>query len=319
MSQKNLLSIIAPLYNEEDGFGELKSRLQKLSIGPDCGLEVLFVNDGSNDGTGQLIDAAVNESSIFIGLHLSRNFGHQAAVAAGLSTCTGDYVAVIDGDLQDPPELIPHFLEKAREGFDVIYAIRRKRKESLLKKASYAAFYRFLNMLSPISIPLDSGDFCLMSRKVVDQINLMPERNRFIRGLRTFAGFRQFGVEYDRDARAAGLPKYTFKKLFALAADGIFSFSSKPLKIATVLGALSIFAAILYTIRTVAWRFFSGEELPGFATIVVILLYFGSVQLFCIGILGEYISRIYDEVKARPNFIIARVAKPTPPSDPNLS
>jgi dolichol-phosphate mannosyltransferase len=201
----------------------------------------------------------------------------------------------------------------------VIYAIRRKRKESLLKKASYAAFYRFLNMLSPISIPLDSGDFCLMSRKVVDQINLMPERNRFIRGLRTFAGFRQFGFEYDRDARAAGLPKYTFKKLLALAADGIFSFSSKPLKIATVLGALSIFAAILYTIRTVAWRFFSGEELPGFATIVVILLYFGSVQLFCIGILGEYISRIYDEVKARPNFIIARVAKPTPPSDPNLS
>jgi glycosyltransferase involved in cell wall biosynthesis len=318
MPQKKILSVIVPLYNEEDGFAELKSRLQNLSIAPDFELEVLFVNDGSSDATGQLIDAAANESSMFTGLHLSRNFGHQAAVAAGLTTCTGDFVAIIDGDLQDPPELIPRFLEKGREGFDVIYAIRRKRKESLFKKVSYSAFYRFLNLLSPISIPLDSGDFCLMSRKVVDQINLMPERNRFIRGLRTFAGFRQFGFEYDRDARAAGIPKYTFKKLLSLAADGIFSFSSKPLKIATVLGALSIFAAVLYTIRTVAWRLFSGEELPGFATIVVILLYFGSVQLFCIGILGEYISRIYDEVKARPNFIIARVAKTPHCSDPNL-
>jgi dolichol-phosphate mannosyltransferase len=303
------ISVVIPLYNEEAVLKMVYDRIQACFVGFLDNYEVILVNDGSGDRTPQIMDEIALRDSRFLAVHLSRNFGHQAAVSAGLSLSRGDYVAILDGDLQDPPELIQQFLEKAQQGYDVVYAIRQKRKETFILRFAYAAFYRFLKALSPIDIPLDSGDFCLMSRAVVNQINLMPERHRFIRGLRSYAGFTQIGIAYDRDARSAGIPKYTFKKLVGLAADGIFSFSSRPLKLATLLGTLSIIAATLYTIRTVLWRFFSDDGLPGFATTVVLILYFGSVQLFCIGILGEYIARIYDEVKARPGFIIARINK----------
>jgi dolichol-phosphate mannosyltransferase len=312
------LSLVVPLFNEESVIEHLVERIRSAFSSLNATYEVILVNDGSTDETGSLIDRIALLNSCFIGVHLSRNFGHQAAVSAGLSTASGEFVGIIDGDLQDPPELIPKFLEKAREGYDVVYAIRKNRKEGLLLRTAYALFYRCLRLLSPIPIPLDSGDFCLMSRKVVNLINSMPERRRFIRGLRSYAGFAQTGIHYDRDSRSAGAPKYTFKKLIALAADGIFSFSSRPLKLATFLGSLSIIVAILYTVRTIVWRFFSDDQLPGFATIVIIILYFGSVQLFCIGILGEYIARIYDEVKGRPGFVIERVSRGEMSSRPGL-
>lgn len=305
------LSLVVPLFNEESMIQPLVDRLHGAFEALGSTYEVILVNDGSTDDTALLIDQVAHKNPWFIGVHLSRNFGHQAAVSAGLETASGEYVGIIDGDLQDPPELIPEFLLKAQEGYDVVYAIRKNRKEGVLLRMAYAAFYRCLKFLSPISIPLDSGDFCLMSRKVVNLLNSMPERRRFIRGLRSFVGFSQTGIQYDRDSRSAGIPKYTFKKLIALAADGIFSFSSRPLKLATLLGALSVIAAVLYTIRTILWRFFSDDQLPGFATLVIIILYFGSVQLFCIGILGEYIARIYDEVKGRPGYVIGRVTRGT--------
>jgi len=242
-------------------------------------------------------------------VHLSRNFGHQQAVSAGLSLATGDYVAVIDGDLQDPPEEIARFLEKMDEGYDVVYAVRRNRKENWFKKTAYSLFYQILAQLSSISIPLDSGDFCLMRKTVVDRINEMPERHRFVRGLRCYAGYRQTGLEYSRDRRSAGYPKYTLWKLLELAADGIFTFSAKPLKLATMLGFCSVLLALAYSSYIVIWRIFAGEQLPGFASIIVVVLYLGSVQLFCIGILGEYIGRIHDEVKRRPGFIISRITE----------
>jgi dolichol-phosphate mannosyltransferase len=260
------------------------------------------------DGTEELLDAFAREESDVKAVHLSRNFGHQQAVSAGLSVAEGEYVAIIDGDLQDPPEEITRFLAKLEEGYDVVYAVRRSRKEGWLKRCAYSVFYRLLSRLSSIDIPLDSGDFCLMRRVVVEQINDMPERHRFVRGLRCYAGFRQTGIEYARDARASGVPKYTFWKLLELAADGIFTFSAKPLRLATMLGFCSVLVALAYSAYIVLWRLFSDEQLPGFASIIVVVLYLGSVQLFCMGILGEYIGRIHDEVKRRPGFIISRVS-----------
>ena len=303
-----MLSIVVPLYNEEAVIPALRQRLLDWRRALGKRVECVLVNDGSMDGTEELLDAFAREESDVKAVHLSRNFGHQQAVSAGLSVAEGDYVAIIDGDLQDPPEEITRFLAKLEEGYDVVYAVRRSRKEGWLKRCAYSVFYRLLSRLSSIDIPLDSGDFCLMRRVVVEQINDMPERHRFVRGLRCYAGFRQTGIEYARDARASGVPKYTFWKLLALAADGIFTFSSKPLRLATMLGFCSVLVALAYSAYIVLWRLFSDEQLPGFASIIVVVLYLGSVQLFCMGILGEYIGRIHDEVKRRPGFIISRVS-----------
>jgi dolichol-phosphate mannosyltransferase len=272
-------------------------------------VELIFVNDGSNDRTAKLLDDFAESERGVAAVHLSRNFGHQQAVSAGLSFSRGDRVAIIDGDLQDPPEEIVRFLDKLDEGYEVVYAVRRQRKEAWAKRAAYAVFYRVLSRLATIDIPLDSGDFCVMRRAVVEEINRMPERHRFVRGLRCYAGFRQTGLEYSRNSRAAGKPKYTLWKLMELATDGIFSFSAKPLRLATFLGFCSAFAALLYSAYIVVWRLISGNELPGFASIVAIVLYLGAVQLVCIGILGEYIGRIHSEVKQRPGFIVSRVQK----------
>ena len=304
-----MLSIVVPLYNEEAVIPVLRRRLLDWRHSLRKKVEFILVNDGSIDGTEELLDAFAREEGDVKAVHLSRNFGHQQAVSAGLSVAEGDYVAIIDGDLQDPPEEISRFLAKLEEGYDVVYAVRRSRKEGWLKRSAYSIFYRLLSRLSSIDIPLDSGDFCLMRRVVVQQINAMPERHRFVRGLRCYAGFRQTGMDYARDARASGVPKYTFLKLLELAADGIFTFSAKPLRLATMLGFCSVLIALGYSAYIVLWRLFSDEQLPGFASIIVVVLYLGSVQLFCMGILGEYIGRIHDEVKKRPGFIISRVSR----------
>jgi dolichol-phosphate mannosyltransferase len=241
-------------------------------------------------------------------LRLSRNFGHQTAVSAGLARVRGDVVAVIDADLQDPPELILDMIAKWREGYDVVYGIRTNRKEGPFLRAAYALFYRILKKIANVDIPLDAGDFSLMDREVVDQINAMPEHNRFIRGLRGWVGFRQIGLPYSRQARQAGAPKYNLYRLLNLAMNGIISFSSVPLKIASWCGAVSSFLGFVLMLWVVVNGLVYGRTPPGWASLAVIVLMFGGIQLIVLGIIGEYVSRIFDEVKRRPHFIVRDAA-----------
>jgi dolichol-phosphate mannosyltransferase len=229
------------------------------------------------------------------------------AVCAGLELARGSAVAVLDGDLQDPPEILPQFYAKLREGYDVVYAVRQNRKESLLLRLLYWIFYRFLAAMTPIAIPLDSGDFSIMSRRVVDALKKMPERRRFVRGMRSYVGFRQTGMAYDRHERASGRSKYSLRKLLGLAADGIFTFSETPLRLATLVGIASAGFSLCYGTFLLIQRLLVGYNLPGFATLAVGLFFLGGVQLICLGILGEYIGRIHHEVKMRPPYIIERV------------
>ncbi len=301
------LSLIVPLFNEAAIFDQVARRLSDaLSLLP-ATTEVLLINDGSSDETGRLITQLCQQDPRFVGVHLSRNFGHQMAVCAGLDLARGDAVAVIDGDLQDPPEILPQFYAKLREGYDVVYAVRRDRKENIALRFLYWAFYRCMAALTPINIPLDSGDFSMMSRRVVDALKAMPERRRFVRGMRSYVGFRQVGLSYARAERAGGHSKYTFRKLIGLAADGIFTFSEVPLRLATLAGFCAAGIAMLYGSYLVIWRISSGGNLPGFATLAVGLFFLGGVQLICLGILGEYIGRIHHEVKQRPAFIVERI------------
>ena len=231
------LGVVVPLFDEERVVGTLHRRLSAALSTMGDSYEIVYVDDGSRDATSWLLDEIQADDPRISVIHLSRNFGHQAAVTAGLDHARGRALVVMDGDLQDPPELIPSLVDRWSDGFDVVYAVRRNRKEGPAKRLGYFAFYRILNAISDLAIPLDSGDFCLMDRKVVDAINALPERARFVRGLRTFVGFRQIGVEYDRQARNAGRPKYTFRALVGLAIDGLVSFSGYPLRLLTTLGS----------------------------------------------------------------------------------
>ena len=310
-TERVALSLVIPLYNEAALFDQLRSRLLgvlPLLPGP---TEILLVNDGSNDETGKRIDQLCHEDARFLGVHLSRNFGHQMAVCARLELARGQAVAVLDGDLQDPPETLPTFYAKLKEGYDVVYAIRRARKENPFLRFFYWVFYRLLAGLTPIQIPLDSGDFSLMTRRVVEAVKAMPERRRFVRGMRSYVGFRQTGLAYERQERAGGRSKYTLRKLVALAADGIFTFSEVPLRLATVVGFGTAGFSLGYAVYLLLWRVFSGTELPGFATLGVGLFFLGGVQLICLGILGEYIGRIHHEVKQRPPYLVDRVERAT--------
>ena len=241
-------------------------------------------------------------------VELARNFGHQVAVSAGLDYARGQATIVIDGDLQDPPEVLPEFIAKWREGYDVVYAIREQRKEGWWKRAAYTTFYRLLRRVTNIEIPLDAGDFCIMDRRVVDLLVSMPERNRFVRGIRSWLGFRQIGLAYERHARNAGQPKYTFSRLLGLAFDGLISFSYTPLRLASLSGLgislLSFLFAAFYTIKKIT----VGLYPPGFATIVVAIFFLTGIQLITIGVIGEYIGRIFDEVKQRPLYVVRRVS-----------
>lgn len=299
-------SIIIPVYNEEKNIKILYERLTKVLKPLKKNYELIFVNDGSSDSTlFRLTEFHKNDYVVKI-VNFSRNFGHQMAVSAGLKFAKGELVAVIDADLQDPPELLIKFFNKAREGYDVIYAIRKKRKESFFMRIAYATYYRFLKTIADIDIPLDSGDFCVMKKKVVESINLLPERNRFIRGIRTWVGFKQIGIEYEREARYAGESKYNFKKLMKLAFDGIFSFSYVPFKFMFYLGFFALFFSFLGGVWVFYMKFFTinYNKVPGFATTVTLLIFVGGLQLFSMGVMGEYIKRIYDEIKQRPQYII---------------
>ncbi len=302
------LSLVIPLYNESEVLPQLLARLDAALPRLGAGTEVIFVDDGSGDGTPELIDRACRERPWCRGVMLSRNFGHQIAVTAGMQHARGRAVAILDGDLQDPPEVVAEFHAKLKEGYDVVYAVRRKRKEGILKRAAYALFYRLMRALSTIPIPLDSGDFCVMTRRVVDRINAMPERHRFVRGLRSWVGYRQTGHEYPRSARAAGESKYSFSKLLKLAFDGIFTFSEAPLQWSMQFGFLVSAVSFAWGAYIVLWRLCvpGATSLPGWATLTVGMFFLGGVQLFSIGILGEYVGRIHNEVKGRPLFIVER-------------
>lgn len=310
MNRSQQISIVLPAYNEQEVLA--KTYLRFTSIGSmlaEWGLdyELIFVNDGSRDSTPELLNQFARDDSHVRVAHLTRNFGHQAAVTAGLTLARGDVVAIMDCDLQDPPEILPSFLAKWREGFQVVYAIRQKRKEWFGKRLAYWAFYRLLAKISDIDIPLDSGDFCLMDRSAVDLLNSLPEQQRFVRGLRTWIGLKQVGVEYERAERAAGKPQYTFAKLVKLAMDGLVSFSSVPLRMVTRLGAISFVTAIGLGIWVIVASMFDIHTPRGWASTACLILLVSAVQMISLGVIGEYMARIFLEVKGRPTFLIGSV------------
>jgi len=310
-----LISVIIPIYNEQAVLETLYQRLTTALESLKETFEVILVDDGSRDKSLEMLRDIVTKDKRYKFLSFSRNFGHQTAITAGLNVVQGKAIVIMDADLQDPPEELPRFLEKWKEGNDVVYAIRRRRKEGVIKRASYAAFYRLLAAISDIHIPLDSGDFCLMDRRIVDLLNRLPERNRFVRGIRSWLGFKQVGLEYERHSRFAGDTKYSLKKLFKLAFDGMISFSSLPLKLASFLGFAVSGVAVLGIMFTFIQRVFISQfaawglkPVPGFATTMITMLFLGGVQLICLGIIGEYLGRIYDEVKQRPLYVLREVS-----------
>ena len=301
------ISLIVPIYNEEATIDELRARLLPV-MEPLGAFEVILINDGSKDRSPEMLDALCASDPRFIALHFSRNFGHQAAVTAGLHESAGECAVIIDADLQDPPELIAEMVKKWAEGFDVVYAQRRERAgESRMKKGTAFVFYRTLAALTEVDIPTDTGDFALLDRKVIDVLNSMPERNRYIRGLRAWVGFRQTAVQFDRAERFAGETKYPFRRMIALAFDGIFSLSKAPLRLAVYFGflsaGLSFLLGIWFIVERLTGRF---NTVRGWASTIVIVLFLGGIQLICIGAIGEYIGRTYDEAKQRPLYIVAR-------------
>jgi dolichol-phosphate mannosyltransferase len=300
------LSVVVPLYNEAENLGELHERLKSSLDRLGCDYEVVLVDDGSRDAMPGMLDELQGRDSHVSVLHLSRNFGHQAAVCAGIDHARGGAILLMDGDLQDPPEVIPSFVQLWRDGYDVVYAIRRRRKEGWLKRLGYFSFYRLLRAISDLDIPVDSGDFCLMDRKVVEALKRLPERKRFVRGLRTYVGFRQIGLAYERGAREAGSPKYTFGALLELALDGLVSFSSYPLRLVTYLGLSTAGLAAIATVWVLADALYQQTAPRGWASTLVVVLFMGSVQLICLGIIGEYIRLIFLESKQRPTYIVGR-------------
>lgn len=313
------ISVVVPCFNEQEVLPELFRRMTGAAALWGCGWEVICVDDGSWDRTWPLILEQHRADSRWRGLSLARNFGHQAAISAGLHHAVGDAAVILDADLQDPPEELDRFIKKWREGFEVVYGIRQHRKEGWTKKFCYWLFYRLMSRMASLEIPLDSGDFCLIDRKVVDVLKRIPERNRYVRGLRAWAGFRQVGLTYERQARAAGEVKYTLRTLLRLAFDGMFSFSTVPLTIVSQVGLWISGLSLLGILWTLATKIFSDffarlgfPPVQGFTTIVVVMLFLGGIQLLSLGVIGQYIGRIYDEVKRRPVWVVSDTAGLSP-------
>jgi polyisoprenyl-phosphate glycosyltransferase len=300
------VSIIVPVYNSAAFMSNLLTAIDQQKKISGWDLELVLIDDGSRDGSYQKIEELSKIYPYIKGIKLSRNFGHQIAVKTGLSHCTGDYIAIIDDDLQDPPSLLPMFFSYLDQGYDVAYGVRKKRKESFLKKLSYTGFYRLLKTMSNTEIPLDSGDFCVMKMHVVQNMLKLQEKNPFLRGIRAWVGFKQIGVEYERQARLEGESGYTLKKLLKIAMDGIFSFSTVPIRVITILGVIGFSFAFVYSIIVIFGYFAHGISVKGFATLSIIISFFSSLILICLGIIGEYIVRIYDEVRDRPYVVIER-------------
>ncbi|MBE9460667.1 glycosyltransferase family 2 protein [Dyadobacter subterraneus] len=299
------ISIVAPLYNESESFPQLIQRLSALMDSSPLTIEVVLIDDGSRDDTALRIRQLALTDERYHGVFLSRNHGHQLALTAGIASARGsEAVFVIDGDLQDPPELLPDFYKLMQEGNDVVYAVRKKRKESFIKKTGYHLFYRLLRSISYVEIPLDSGDFALISRRVVDVMNKMPEESRYLRGMRSWIGFNQTGFEYERDARVAGESKYSFKQLFGLAYNGIFNFSEFPIKFMSRMGVLAILISLVYFIIVVIKKLFFVQVIEGFTALLFVIILFSGVQLLALGIIGEYVLRIFFQSKNRPLYIV---------------
>lgn len=315
MEKRPLLSVVVPLYNEEGNVAPLIERLETiLSQLPDVpAYEIVVVNDGSTDRTLERVRAQMRSHKGIVLVNLSRNFGHQLAATAGIDTASGDAVILMDGDLQDPPELIAAFVEQWRKGYDVVYAVRRSRKgESLFKVLTARFFYRLVRRMTKVDIPVDTGDFRLLSRRVVDALQRSPERHRFLRGMVSWVGFAQIGVPYDRDERYSGVTKYPLTKMIRFAIDGITSFSDAPLRLASYLGFCSSGVAFIYALVVIVSKLISVNPpayTPGWASTIVAVIFLGGVQLIGIGILGEYLGRIYDEVKGRPIYLISDIER----------
>jgi polyisoprenyl-phosphate glycosyltransferase len=306
-----LLTVVIPCYNEEAVIRTTYERICKVLRSDEFRLQTIFVNDGSEDATERILRGISKSDSRVKVITLARNFGHQPAVSAGLANADGDAVVVIDADLQDPPEVILEMISRWREGFDVVCGLRTKRKEVVWKRLCYSTFYRIFRWIAYIDAPLDAGDFSLIDKQVLSEVNQLPEKNRFFRGLRAWIGFRQTGVYYERQARAAGFTKYSMLKLVRLAADGVFNFSTTPLTIVFILGLLMALisltaAAVVLVARIFDIAIFGHylRDVQGFASIILTILLIGGIQLMCTGILGEYIGRIYQEVKSRPSYIV---------------
>ena len=300
-----LLSVVVPMYYEEGVAEECYKRLTKVMTDNKYNYELIFVNDGSKDKTPEILKKiASNDNNVKV-LNFSRNFGHQAAVTAGVEASSGHSIVIIDADLQDPPELIPDMVTLWKQGHDVVYAKRQKRKgETWFKLLTAKQFYKFLNSMSDIDIPKDTGDFRLIDRKVADAFMSMPEKNRFIRGMVSWLGFNQIAIEYVRDERFAGETKYPLKKMIKFAKDGIIGFSTKPLKLITTLGLFSVILSFILLIYSLVVKFLGGNVERGWTSLMVAITFFCGVQMLSLGVVGEYIARIYDEVKARPLYIV---------------
>jgi polyisoprenyl-phosphate glycosyltransferase len=300
----NKISIVVPVYNSSQSLSHLLSVIDCEKQKFNWDLELILIDDGSKDFSFEKIKELSTIYTYIKGVKLSRNFGHQIAVKTGLTHCSGDYVAIIDDDLQDPPSLLSSFFKRLDEGNDVVYGIRKKRKESFLKKISYSSFYRILKKLSDTEIQIDSGDFCVMKKQVVQNMLKLQEKNPFLRGMRAWVGFKQIGVEYERDARIQGDSGYTLKKLIKIALDGIFSFSNVPIRLITILGSIGFIFAVLFSAVTLYQNLVHNIKVEGYTSLVILISFFSSLILVCIGIIGEYIVRIYDEVRNRPFSVI---------------
>ncbi|MBN2656111.1 MAG: glycosyltransferase family 2 protein [Spirochaetales bacterium] len=303
------ISLIIPCYNEEEVIKNSHERISSVLKSCDFESEILYINDGSKDSTLGILESIAAEDPGVRVLSFSRNFGHQPAVAAGLEKCAGDAAIIMDADMQDPPELIPQIVEKWKnENVNSVYMVRAARSgESLFKKATAALFYRLINWISEVDLPVDTGDFRLIDRLMIDEFNKLEERKTYIRGLMTWVGFDQVPMYYERDPRLAGETKYPLSKMIRFAMNGIMSFTKKPLQLATHLGLLNILVGLGLVLYVFISRYSSRiETVPGWASIMIVIIFFGGVQLLCLGLLGEYLGRVFDEAKKRPDYIIQR-------------
>lgn len=297
-------SIVIPILNEEAIVTELYRRLKAVIDPLSDDVEVIFVDDGSADGTAETLQQLHKKDRRIKLVSLSRNFGHQAAITAGLDNASGSAIVLMDGDLQDPPELIPELVAKWKDGYHVVYTVKRSRKEGAFKRLAFSLFYKIMHAFSSVSIPMEAGHFSLIDRRVADVIRGMHERNRFISGMRAWAGFRQTGIPFDREARFAGEPKMTLRRLTNLALDGLISFSHAPLRLAIYLGVIVAAGSFIGAIYVVYEKLFTDKAILGWASTIVAITFIGGMILLTLGVIGEYVGRIYDEVKQRPIYVV---------------
>jgi len=301
------LSVAIPVNNEESVLPDLLFRLRTILDSIDGGPhEMVFVDDGSTDKTFQILSDIARQDARIVALSLSRNFGHQQAITAALDHVTGDATVVMDGDLQDTPEVISQFVEKFKEGYDVVYARRVRRKDPWVLRLCYFVFYRMMTRLSDIRLPLDSGDFGLMSRRVVEQLRRMPEHHRYLRGMRSWVGFKQIALDVERAGRHSGKSKYSLMRLLRLATDGIFAFSIVPIRVAVLFGASAIFLSAIYVLYALYAKIFLQKSPQGFTALLITIIFMSGIIMFFLGVIGEYVGRIYEETKARPHYVICR-------------